>query len=140
MTDPFSPEHVVRGFFDALNARDYRAAAGAIADGCEWWSMPAENLHRGGAAIIAGLDEFTHAFPDWRAEIDRLTVSGEIAVAEWITNGTFRGPFRGRLPNGRTFRRRGCSVAVVRQGQIVHYRDYFDRVGLLEQLDLMDLL
>ena len=140
MIDPFAPEHVVRTFFNALNARDYRAAANSIADGCEWWSMPGETLHNGGVAIIAGLDEFTSAFPDWHADIDRITVSGNVVVTEWITTGTFQGAFRGRLPNGKSFRRRGCSVAVVRQGQIFHYRDYFDRVGLLEQLDLMDLL
>lgn len=140
VTDPFSPENVVRTFFNALNARDYRGAANAIAEGCEWWSMPAEHLHRGGAAIIAGLDEFTTAFPDWRADIDRITAAGNIVVAEWISTGTFQGTFRGRLPNGKSFRRRGCSVAEVRHGQIFHYRDYFDRVGLLEQLDLMDLL
>jgi steroid delta-isomerase-like uncharacterized protein len=140
VTDPFSPEAVIRTFFNALNARDYRGAANSIADGCEWWSMPTETLYRGGAAIIAGLDEFTGAFPDWRADIDRVTAAGNVVVAEWITSGTFQASFRGRPPNGKAFRRRGCSVAVVRQGQIVHYRDYFDRVGLLEQLDLMDLL
>ena len=140
MPDPYSPEHVVRTFFNALNSRDYRGAAGAIAEGCEWWSMPTEHLHRGPSAIVAGLDEFTRAFPDWRADVDRFTAAGNIVVAEWTSTGTFRGAFRGRLPNGKVFRRRGCSVAEVRQGQIVHYRDYFDRVGLLEQLDLMDLL
>lgn len=140
MADPYSPEHVVRGFFEALNARNYARAAGAIAEGCEWWSMPAENLHRGPSAIVAGLDEFTSAFPDWRADIDRLTSAGPIVVVEWISTGTFRAPFRGRLPNGKSFRRRGCSVAEVRTGLIVHYRDYFDRAALLEQLDLMDLL
>jgi steroid delta-isomerase-like uncharacterized protein len=138
--DPYSPEHVVRTFFNALNARDSRGAAGAIAEGCEWWSMPTEHLHRGPAAIVAGLDEFTRAFPDWRADLDRVTAAGNIVVAEWISTGTFLGSFRGRLPNGKTFRRVGCSVAEVRQGLIVHYRDYFDRVGLLDQLDLMDLL
>lgn len=139
--DPSSPEFVVRTFFNALNARDYRAAANAISEGCEWWSMPSEHMHRGPAAIVAGLDEFTRAFPDWRVEVDRITAAGSIAVTEWSTSGTFQGAaFRGRLANGKSFRRRGCSVAEVRQGQIVHYRDYFDRVGLLEQLDLMDLL
>ena len=139
--DPFSPESIVRTFFNALNARDYRGAANAISANCEWWSMPGEQVHRGPAAIVAGLDEFTRAFPDWRVDIDRITAAGNIAVTEWVTAGTFQGgSFRGRLPNGKAFRRRGCSVAEVRQGQIVHYRDYFDRVGLLEQLDLMDLL
>jgi len=140
VSDPFSAENVVRGFFAALNARDYKRAAAAIDQDCEWWSMPADSMHRGPGAVVAGLDEFTAAFPDWRADIDRLTAAGPVVAIEWISSGTFRAMFRGRLPNGKAFRRRGCSVAEVRQGLIVHYRDYYDRVALLEQLDLMDLL
>jgi steroid delta-isomerase-like uncharacterized protein len=140
MADPFAPENVVRAFFAALNARDYRGAANHISDNCEWWSMPTDNMHRGPSSIIAGLDEFTHAFPDWHADVERVTSAGPIAVIEWTTTGTFIAPFRGRLPNGKAFRRRGCSVAEVRSGQVVHYRDYFDRAAMLEQLDLLDLL
>src|SRR4051812_18893801 len=106
MADPFAPENVVRAFFAALNARDYRGAASHISDNCEWWSMPTDNMHRGPSSIIGGLDEFTHAFPDWRAEVERVTASGPIAVVEWMTSGTFIAPFRGRLPNGKPFRRR----------------------------------
>ena len=140
MGDPYSAESVVRGLFEALNARDYKRALAAISDTCEWWSMPSEQLHRGGAAVVAGLDQFTSAFPDWRADIERATASGPVVAVEWVSTGTFRGTFRGKLANGKAFRRRGCSVAEVRHGQIVHYRDYFDRVGILQQLELMDLL
>jgi steroid delta-isomerase-like uncharacterized protein len=140
MRDPFTPENVVRDLFEALNARDYKRALTAIADGCEWWSMPSEALHHGGAAVIAGLDQFGAAFPDWRADIERVTAAGSVVAVEWVSSGTFKGVFRGKLPNGKAFRRRGCSVAEVHQGQIVHYRDYFDRVGILQQLELMDLL
>ena len=139
--DPYSPEAVVRRFFESLNARDYRGAALAIADHCEWWSMPSEARHEGGSAVIAGLDQFTTAFPDWCADIERVTAAGDVVAVEWVCTGTFRGGvFRGKLANGKSFRRRGCSVAEVRHGQIVHYRDYFDRVTLLEQLELMDLV
>ena len=140
MTALLSPEEIVRGMFAALNARDYARAAGAIAEHCEWWSMPAESLHRGPGAIVAGLREFSAAFPDWRADIERVTAKGTIVVAEWASSGTFQQPFRGRAPNGRAFKRRGCSVADVQGGKIVHYRDYYDRASLLQQLDLTDLL
>lgn len=140
MTTLLDPEKIVRGLFAALNERDYARAAGAIAEHCEWWSMPAESMHRGPSAIVAGLREFTAAFPDWRADIERATSAGTIVVAEWASSGTFEHPFRGRPPNGRAFRRRGCSVADVQGGKIVHYRDYYDRASLLQQLDLVDLL
>ena len=140
VADLLSPETLVRGFFDALNRRDYARAAGAIAEDCEWWSMPNESMHRGPSAIVAGLREFTASFPDWRADIERVTASGPIVVAEWASSGTFEHPFRGRPPNGKRFSRRGCSVAQVERGLLVHYRDYYDRASLLVQLDLKDLL
>ncbi|HEX4763243.1 MAG TPA: ester cyclase [Usitatibacter sp.] len=140
MTALPEPEKIVRAMFTALNERDYARVAGAIAEHCEWWSMPAESLHRGPSAIVAGLREFSAAFPDWRADIERVTAAGPIVVAEWASSGTFRHPFRGREPNGRAFKRRGCSVADVQGGKIVHYRDYYDRASMLQQLGLIDLL
>jgi len=135
-----SPEGTVRGFFDALNDRDYARAAGAIAEHCQWHSMASETVHRGPAATLAGLREFAGAFPDWRVGIERLTVAGDVVVVEWETSGTFTNAFRGRQPNGKRFRRRGCAIADLDRGLIVRYRDYYDRVYLLQQLDLMDLL
>ena len=134
------PETVVEAMFDALNARDYAKAAGAIAEHCEWHSVATEGVHRGPGAIVAGLREFVAAFPDWRADVKSVTADGERVVIEWDSSGTFVNPFRGRQANGKRFRRRGCSVAEVEGGKIVRYRDYYDRATLLQQLDLMDLL
>ena len=134
------PEAIVEGMFDALNARDYAKAAGAIAEHCEWQSVANESVHRGPGAIVAGLREFVAAFPDWRADVKNVIVAGDQVVIEWDSSGTFQNTFRGRKPNGKRFRRRGCSVAEVEGGKIVRYRDYYDRATLLQQLDLIDLL
>lgn len=139
MTD-VSPEGIVRGLFEALNARDYARAAGAIAEDCRWESVAAETVHQGPAPIVTGLKAFVSAFPDWRAEIDSVTASGPVVVVEWDSSGTFQRAFRGKEPNGRRFRRRGCAVAEVEGAKIVRYRDYYDRLTLLKQLDLLDLV
>lgn len=139
MTD-FSPAGTVRTYFEALNVRDFARAAGPIAENCEWTSIPTGAVYRGPAAVVEGLREFVSAFPDWHVEIDRLTTAGDVVVVEWVTSGTFQRVFRGEQPNGKRFTRRGCSVADVARGQIVRYRDYYDRVTLLRQLDLMRLL
>ena len=135
MTD-LSPEGVVRSYFEALDARDFARAAGPIAEHCEWTSIASDKTFFGHAAIVAGLHEFVNAFPDWHVEVERVVCAGQVVVAEWITSGTFRNEFRGRKPNGRRFKRRGCAVAEVAGGQIVRYRDYYDRLTLLEQLDM----
>lgn len=138
MTD-LTPEATVRGYFEALNSRDYARAAAPIAEECDWVSMATENRYRGPAAVIAGLREFTAAFPDWRVEVERVIASGRFVVVEWHTTGTFQRPFRTRAPNGRRFSRRGCAVAEVEGGRIVNYRDYFDRASLFAQLGLMEM-
>ncbi|HUR90365.1 MAG TPA: ester cyclase [Ramlibacter sp.] len=134
-----SPEGTVRSYYDALNARDYARAAGPIAESCDWVSMPTEKHFRGPAAVVAGLREFTTSFPDWRVDVEHVISKGDIVVIEWHTSGTFLNPFRGNEPNGRRFSRRGCAVAKVESGRIVHYRDYYDRASLFAQLGLLEL-
>lgn len=136
MTD-LNAEAIVRSYYDALNARDYARAAGPIAEGCEWVSMPTENVFRGPSAIVAGLREFASAFPDWHVAVEQVIADGRFVVVEWHTEGTFQQPFRGNEPNGRKFSRRGCAVAEVESGRIVRYRDYYDRASLYAQLGLM---
>jgi len=134
-----TPEGVVRTFYDALNARDYARAAGPIAESCDWVSMPTENVNRGPAAVLAGLKEFTSSFPDWFVDVERVITEGSFVVVEWHTTGTFTKVFRGEVPNSKRFSRRGCAVAEVQRGQIVRYRDYYDRWSLFEQLGLAEL-
>lgn len=136
--DLLSPRSVVESYFEALNVRDYARAAGAIAEHCRWESVATENVHQGPGAIVAGLREFVASFPDWHAHVESITTSGERVVVEWTVSGTFTRPFRGREPNHKRFRRRGCAVAEVEGGKIVRYRDYYDRLTLHRQLDLMD--
>ncbi len=138
MTD-LTPEGAVRAFYEALNARDYARAAGPIAETCDWMSMPTEKSNRGPSAVVAGLREFTAAFPDWHVDVVCVVTAGDTVVVEWRTTGTFEQPFRGREPNGKRFSRRGCAVAEVQHGRIVRYRDYFDRASLFAQLDLLDI-
>jgi steroid delta-isomerase-like uncharacterized protein len=134
-----TPEGTIRAYYEALNGRDYARAAGPIAEDCEWISMPTENRYRGSAAVLAGLREFTAAFPDWHVTVERVTSKEGTVVVEWLTTGTFTREFRGHAANGRKFSRRGCAVAEVEAGSIVRYRDYYDRASLYAQLGLMEL-
>lgn len=128
------PESVVRQLWEAINARDYGRLAGAIAEHCEWMSMPTERSHLGPKAMVDGLRAFHAAFPDGHGEIVALHASGDVVVVEWRMAGTNTGPLNGKPPTGRPFSRRGCSVATVRGGKIVAYHDYFDRLAVSEQL------
>ena len=135
-----SPETTVRTLFEALNERDFGRAAGAVAERCRWESVAAETVHSGSRPIVDGLREFVASFPDLQVTVESLVAAGGTVVVEWSSTGTFEHEFRGEAPNGKRFRRRGCSVAEVEGGKIVRYRDYYDRATLLQQLDLEHLL
>ena len=129
------PESVVRQLWRAINDRDYAHLAGAIAERCEWMSMPSGQVYRGPAAMVEGLRTFHEAFPDGRGEIIEVYVAGNVVVTEWEVTGTNMGSRNDIAPTGRPFSRRGCSVALVVGGKIVAYRDYFDRQTLTDQLE-----
>ena len=133
-------EDLVRGYFAALNDRDYERAAQSFTDTCEYTSMASGVRFTGSASMLNGLREFADAFPDWCVEVERVVVSDPFVVVEWHTSGTHEGEFRGTLPTGIRFERRGCAVAEVVDGRIARYRDYYDRATLLEQLGLIDVL
>jgi ketosteroid isomerase-like protein len=120
------PESVIRRFWDAINERDYARVAGAIAENCEWVSVPTQRTYVGPKVMVDGVRAFADEFPDGRTEIERLHSAGDVVVVEWRTTGTNAG--------GRSFSRRGCSVAEIRGGKIAAYRDYFDRQTLTDQL------
>ena len=133
-------EDVVRGYFDALNERDYEQVAASFSDDCEFVSVASGAKFTGTDSMLHGLREFAEAFPDWSVEVANIVASGPYVVTEWKTTGTHEGMFRGESPTGIRVRRSGCSVAEVQDGRIVRYRDYYDRSTLLEQLGLPSVL
>lgn len=96
-------------------------------------------VYRGKAEIKQLLQAaFTFA-PDFRVTLRSLVVAGDTATTEWEIEGTQTGPAGvgqvGELPpTGRTFRLRGASVLVFRQGRIAQVTDYYDMATFLRQL------
>ena len=96
-------------------------------------------VHRGKAQIRQLLQAaFTFA-PDFRVTLRSLVLAGDTAITEWEIEGTQTGPAGvgqvGELPaTGRTFRLRGASVLVFRQGRIAQVTDYYDMATFLRQL------
>ena len=72
--------------------------------------------------------------PDFRVTMKSLIVSDDCAATEWISEGIQTGPI-GDLPaSGNSFRLRGASILVFRDGKIAKVTDYYDMAGFLRQL------
>jgi steroid delta-isomerase-like uncharacterized protein len=90
----------------------------------------------GRPAIEQSLQAFFRAFPDRYTKVENLFECGEWAILEWLGGGTWRGPFAGHPPNGRSFTLRGCGFFHVVQGRIRFQRGYWDRATWFQQLGI----
>ena len=74
------------------------------------------------------------AFSDWRCELVHAVQSGDTLVAELRWSGRHDGPFCTGVnllpPTGAQVSYRSCDVFVVRDGEVVEWRCYFDPAAL----------
>ena len=130
---------VVRRFSQALTDRDWAAFDDLVAEDCEWTDVPSGGIIHGRAELVALCTVITAAFPDFAVESVTLIGQGDLVANEWRGTGTHQAalprPDGGvHEPTGRSFVRTGVGIVEVRVGQIVRYRDYFDRLTMTEQL------
>jgi steroid delta-isomerase-like uncharacterized protein len=133
-------ERVVREFYDAFNAGDLERSAAQFAPECEYEfvAFGPTATQRSRQEVLEGLRNWRSSFPDGRVEATNVIACGNTVVVEWDSHGTWTGaPIRGEQSNRRSFERRGCAVAEVEDGKIVHCRDYFDRANMWEPLGLL---
>lgn len=72
--------------------------------------------------------------PDFRVAMISLTVGDDRAATEWVSEGIQTGPI-GDLPaSGDSFRLRGASILMFRDGKIAKVTDYYDMATFLRQL------
>jgi steroid delta-isomerase-like uncharacterized protein len=78
------------------------------------------------------------AFPDQRNRLIALHPSDDSVIAEFILEGTHKGPLRGMPPTGRAFSMQASAVFFFGAGsdRIVCERVYFDAATILRQLGL----
>jgi ketosteroid isomerase-like protein len=94
-------------------------------------------------ALMEWNDTLDEAFPDMRFELTAAHEAGDCAIDQGDVVGTHTGPFRlpdgGRIePTGRQVRIRSADMATVSDGKIVRHDFYFDQLGMLVQLGLME--
>lgn len=94
---------------------------------------------RGRAAIREYWSNLRVAFPDLTLTVDVVVEQGDTIATEWTESGTNMGPLVLRdgtqmPPTGKRIEHRGMEVAHVRDGKIVDYHMYWDRMAVAQQL------
>ncbi|MFV2198668.1 ester cyclase [Nocardiopsis sp. LOL_012] len=77
---------------------------------------------------------FSQAFPDWELTVRRQIEADGVSVLEGTVTGTHRGPLIDVPASGRRISVDLCSVVDVRDGLILHEREYVDKFTLLQQV------
>jgi steroid delta-isomerase-like uncharacterized protein len=94
-----------------------------------------------GQALIDHYGGLFAGFPDTTIETVALhAITEDLAVWRWILRGTHTGSYRGFPPTGRSLILPGCEFIEVREGLVQRVEGYFDRLGLLQQLDVVPVL
>jgi steroid delta-isomerase-like uncharacterized protein len=132
---------VVGRFYEAFGAGNLDEAMSVCADDLEIVD-PGMGQVRGSERFREYLETFKRAMPDARAVLECIVESGDMVAAEGRFTGTHTGPLAtddGDVdPTGAAVDLRFADVSRVRDGRIVAYHTYYDQLGLLTQLGLMD--
>ena len=132
---------LVTGFYGHFEANDIDAAVAAFSDELETIDPGMGTVH-GIEPFREYLETFKRAMPDARAVIEREYEAGDTVIVEGRFVGTHTGPLAGDDgdigPTGASVDLRFADFSRVEDGKIVSYHTYYDQVGLLTQLGLME--
>ena len=132
---------LVTGFYGHFEANDIDAAVTAFSDELETIDPGMGTVH-GIEPFREYLETFKRAMPDARAVIERAYEAGDTVIVEGRFVGTHTGPLAGDdgdiEPTGASVDLPFADFSRVEDGKIVSYHTYYDQVGLLTQLGLME--
>lgn len=86
---------------------------------------------------IEHIQQFLTAFPDVQITIEDLIAEGDKVVARLRASATNTGPFAGQPPTGKKVQIHSIRIYRIAGGRIVDTWAMQDRLGLLEQLGLV---
>ncbi len=136
-----APGRLVGQFYEDFNKSNIEEAVSRFADDLELVD-PGMGTVFGRGRFREYLEVFRRAMPDARAVIEHLWEAGDTVVVEGRFVATHTGPLATEdgdvEATGANVDLRFADVSRVRDGMIVSYHTYYDQLGFLSQLGLMD--
>lgn len=135
MTSQDESKSIVKRYLTAFNDRDWDRledllAADAVEHGIH------DELH-GFDEIVDFLDSHFEAFPDYSGTTEAITAEDELVTVRYRATGTHTGEYKDLEPTGLTAEWTGLAMYRVENGKVAEIWVEEDRLGLLEQLDLV---
>src|SRR5215469_7679539 len=125
-------KHVIRHFFEGVNARDMGAFEIFAPDAVHHNPFPGTPPGREGNQ--QGMMLLFAAFPDWQTTIEDVIAEGDKVVVRMTQRGTHQGTFSGLSATGKQVTVAGIAIFRLRHGQIVEEWLVTDQLSAMQQL------
>ena len=94
-------------------------------------------VEKGVDAGVAVVETFTNAFPDLKLAITNQYTDDDISVLEFTATGTHKAELQGIPATGKFVTVHVCDVVTIRDGKVVGEREYYDQLGMMQQLGVI---
>ena len=135
MTD-HSEWDIVRDYLKAFNEQDRDTMTELLADDVVEHGIH-EELH-GVDEILDFLDAHFATFPDYSGSTEAVVSEDDTVTVRYSVSGTHSGEYRDIEPTGHTVEWTGIAMYRTEGGEIAEIWLEEDRLGLLEQLEMVD--
>lgn len=131
---------LVRSFIEEVfNKRNVGAIDQFVAANQVDHTLPA-NLPANTTGTKQAIEMYLRAFPDVRVTIDDMVAEGDKVAVRYTSRGTQRRAFVGLPPTGRQVAVPSYLIARIADGKIVEQWGLDDRLGMLQQLGVIQAL
>jgi steroid delta-isomerase-like uncharacterized protein len=114
----------IEGFREMLHPDyTYQGAGGPVEKGVE-----------AGVGVVV---TFTTAFPDLKLTITNQYSDGDVSVVEFTATGTHKAELQGIPATGKSVTVNVADVVTVRDGKVLGEREYYDQLGMMQQLGVI---
>jgi steroid delta-isomerase-like uncharacterized protein len=129
-------KELVRRYLAAFNDRDRDTLSEVLAEDVVEHGV-SDELH-GLEDIMAFLDTHFEIFPDYTGDTEAMIAEGDTVVVRYTVSGTHTGEYRDIEPTGHTVEWTGVGIYRIEGGEIAEIWLEEDRLGLLEQLEVVE--
>lgn len=127
---------IVRAYLSAFNEGDHDAMREYVADGAVQHGIHA--VRHGHDEILEYLEGHFAAFPDYAGELQGLIAEDDVVAIRYRASGTHTGTYQDVQPTGFKATWTGMAMYRVEDEQVAEIWLEEDRLGLLEQLELVN--
>ena len=134
MSDPAA---IARDYLESFNRRDFDHVRELLHSTYSYTGADGDRQDGGPEVGIAVMQMWANAFPDANVQAERVHVSGDTAVVEFMARGTHQGELMGVAATGRKVEMPVCTILDIKDGKIGAEREYMDLANMMQQLGVM---